>query len=147
MAKMGFEKQRFVKQYNNVRVRETVGGKECNFRSKLEYRVALYLELLKKNGSIAEWYYEFMKFQFPDDSWLIDFTIKELDGEFYHIESKGHFEARDRKKLKLLFKYFPQARVLYVFSGKKDKDRMGLSRKYCWWREPVCIQDLTRGFF
>jgi len=138
---------RLVKNYNNQRVTAIIGGKTCNFRSKLEYKVAQYLELLKRfgAGSIKDWQYEFMRFKFPDDSWLIDFTVEENDGSFWHIESKGHFGARDRKKLKLLFKYFPQAKVLYVLQNKKDIQKMGLSVKYLWWRKPILLRDLTRG--
>ena len=146
MERLGFEKnRRIVKQYNNIREVCEIGGKRCHFRSRLEKRVAEYLELLKVSGIIKDWDYEFMNFKFPDDSWLIDFTVRENDNEIYHLEVKGHFEARDRKKLKLLFKYFPQARVLYVMQSRKDIAKMGLATKYLWWREPITVGELGRG--
>ena len=143
---MGFESNRRLrKQYNSRAEDVCIGGKSFRVRSQLEKKMAEYLQILKESGHIADWNFEFMNFKFPDNSWLIDFTITELDGNFYHIETKGHFEARDRKKLKLLFKYFPQARVLYVFQHAADKNKMGLSAKYLWWRKPVCINELTKG--
>jgi len=122
--KMGFENMRFRKHYNNRPETVTIGGKTINVRSQGEKKVAEYLEVLKQSGHIWEWAYEARTFRFPDDSWLIDFTVQENIGSFYHIEFKGHFEARDRRKLKLLFKYYPDARVLYVFQNRCDIRKM-----------------------
>ena len=145
MDKMGFETDRRLrKEYKNKRTTLEMDGITYNFRSKLESKVALYLQLLKDTGEIKDWWYEFMKFELGDDSWLIDFTVEENDHNFYHIEAKGHFEARDRRKLKLLFKYHPEARVLYVMQHKADVKRLGLARKYLWWRPPTWLNALTR---
>ena len=143
---LGYEKnKKLAKQYNNQWVTDTIGGKLCKFRSKIEYKTALYLELLKASGEIKDWNHEFMKFKFPDDSWLVDFTITENDGNFYHYECKGRFEARDRKKIKLLFKYFPEARVLFIFYSKRDIAKVKTAEKFMWWRKPVTLRELTKG--
>ena len=83
--KMGFETRRFQKNYNNTWVRDTIGGKEYNFRSKGEHRLAKYLELLKVSGHIRDWLYENTTFCFPSEddpvkTWLVDFDVLENDG-------------------------------------------------------------------
>lgn len=121
---------------------ETIGGKTCNFRSKLEYKIAKYLQLLKDSGHIKDWQFEQTTFIFPDDRYLVDFDILENDGNFYYIEAKGRPDARTKRKLKLLAKYRPEVRVMLVFQNKKDIARLGLSKKYCW---RVCLlRDLTK---
>ena len=147
---MGFNEPRLRKKYNNRRITLEFPDKTVTFRSIGESKVAQYLQLLKESNHIDDWYYEFMNFKFPNNdkpvlTWLIDFTVKENDGNFYHIEFKGHYESLDRKKLKALFDYYPEARVLYVFQSKHDVKKMGTSRKYLWWRPPTHLSELTRG--
>ena len=142
MAKMGFNEPKLAKTYNNRRERAEIGGKICNFRSQLEKRVAEILELQKISKHIKDWEYETHTFTFPDDKWLIDFVVRENDDSFYYIEAKGHFEARDRRKLKLLAKYRPEVRVLYIMQSQRDIKRMGLAgKKYLTWRKPITISD------
>ena len=145
--RLGFEKiKRIAKNYNNQRSTCEIGGKVCNFRSKIEKKVAEYLELLKQAGHIKNWWYEQTTFHFPDDNWLIDFDVRENDDTFWYIECKGQFEARDRKKLKLLDKYRPEVKLLYVFWRKQHIEKMGLAaRKYLHWRKPVTLKELTKG--
>ena len=145
MAKMGFEKdKRFARDFNNRRETVRIGDKVYNFRSQLEKNVAMdYLVLLKACGQIKDWNYEFMKFEFPDDSYLVDFTITENDGSFYHIEAKGMWDARAKRKLALLNKYYPQARIVLVFGGKHDAAKV--ARKYRSMCERVCIFRGIRG--
>ena len=65
------------------------------------------------------------------------------DGTWFHIEAKGHPDARARRKLKLLNKYRPEVEIWMVFQSKRDAAKLGLSgRKYC---KRVCLlRELTR---
>jgi hypothetical protein len=142
---MGFETdKRIARDFNSKRMTETVGGKTCNFRSKLEFRVAKYLQLLKDTGHIKDWAFEQTNFVFPDDEYLVDFDVLENDGSFYYIEAKGHPDERARRKLRLLNKYRPEVKIMMVFQNKKDAAKLGLAgRKYCW---RVCLlNELTKG--
>ena len=144
MVKMGFEKnRRLAVNYRNKRCTEIVGGKTCNFRSQLEYRVAKYLEVLKVAKQIKDWHYERTKFKFPDDSYLVDFDVEELDGSVYHIEAKGYITAKTRRNLRLLGKYEPDVILDMVFANKRDMAKLRTGAKYC--RRVVWIGDLTRG--
>lgn len=145
-GKMGFGADRtFRKSYRNRPETATIGGKTCHFRSQLEIKAANYLELLKTGGHIKDWAYEQTRFEFPDDKWLIDFDVLENDGNFYYVECKGHFEARDRRKLKLLFKYKPEVKILYIFENNSDRNKIKTASKYLWWRKPVLLRELTKG--
>jgi hypothetical protein len=139
--------KKLIIDHHNKPERTIVGGKECNFRSQGEKKLAQYLELLKQLDFIDDWFYEFMNFKFPPDdpdmTWLVDFTVKENNGSITYWEYKGWFEARDRKKLQLLSKYYPQAKVVYVFPNKSSRKKMKTSEKYC---HRVCVlYELTRG--
>ena len=143
--RMGFEKnKRLVKNYNNVRTVAEVGGKQCKFRSKLEYKVAQYLQMLKVSGHIKDWDFEMMNFEFPDDKWLIDFTVRNNDDTISYIEAKGRIEGRDRKKLRLVAKYYPQVIIDYVFAAKRDALKMKTSAKYC---RRVCVLRSRGGIY
>ena len=51
----------------------------------MESKVACYLQLLKDSGYIKDWAYEEKRFEFPDDSWLIDFTVTETEDDIESI--------------------------------------------------------------
>jgi hypothetical protein len=148
MAKvmMGFETDKsFARDFNNKKVLAVVGGKDCFFRSQLEYKIAKYLELLKQSGHIKDWAFEQTNFIFPDDKYLVDFDVLENDGNFYYIEGKGHPDERCRRKLRLLNKYKPEVKIMMVFQNKRDAAKLGLAKKYCW---RVCLlNELTKGIF
>lgn len=91
------------------RYTKEVGGKLCNFRSKLEWRWAVWLQLQKEQGLIKDWWYES-----PDTlltleterfknkkMYLPDFVIETLDGEYEYHETKGYFTPKDYTKIKL----------------------------------------------
>ena len=86
---------------------ESVGGKECNFRSKLEYRWAVWCQFRKEQGIIDEWWYED-----PDSllelrigqynnlrKYLPDFTIQ-IGEDFEFEETKGYFTPKDASKMR-----------------------------------------------
>jgi hypothetical protein len=144
MAKMGYEtNKRLIRDYHNRRETVTIGGKTFTVRSQLEKKIALYLDLLKANGHIKDWAFEQTTFRFPDDTYLVDFDVLENDGSFYYLEAKGYFDARSRRKLKLLNKYRPEVRLMLVLQSKSGLKKLGLAKKYCW---RVCLlSELTRG--
>ncbi|MFA5163791.1 MAG: hypothetical protein WC441_04740 [Patescibacteria group bacterium] len=126
----------FAKNYNNKRRIDTIGGKTCNFRSKGEWRLAQYFQLLKDACEIKDWEYETHKFVFPDSTWLVDFVIRNNDDTFEYWEFKGLFEADTRLKLKLLNKYEPQVKITMVFYSKNDAKKIKQSLKYL---DKVCV--------
>ena len=97
-----------------------IGGKTYRYRSQGEVRLARYLDLLKGAGVIKDWAYEQTTFVFPDDRYVIDFDVILPDGRLEYYEYKGMFDARSRRKLKLLLKYRPEVRLNLVFGQKSD---------------------------
>ena len=140
---MGYEKQGFARTYNNRRETLEIGGQVCNFRSQLEKKVAQYLEVLRVGGHIKSWSFETTTFQFPDDKWLVDFDIRNNDDTFEYYEAKGMFDARARRKLKLVAKYRPDAKITMVFQNKRDMQKARLSRKYA--HRFCLLSELTKG--
>ena len=112
---------RLIGHFNAQRVTAIVGGKPCKLKSKLEHRLALYLELLRSKGFIKDWAYEQTTFTFKDDTrgagtWLIDFDIINPDGSFAYFEGKGQIKSSDRTKFRRLSRYRPDAQVTLVLS-------------------------------
>jgi len=128
--------------YRNQMAIAEVGGKKCRFRSQLEWRFARYLELLKCSGQISEWQYEAAQFCFPDDKWLVDFVVQLPGGEIEYYECKGYFDARSRRKIRLLSKYYPEIQINFVFAKKSDAKRLSKrARAAC---KRICVFG-TRG--
>ncbi len=90
------------------RVTESVGGKEYTFRSKLEYKWAVWCQLRKEQGIIIDWWYEDeetlleleTKYFGNKKQYLPDFCIQTEDGYEYE-ETKGYFPPKDYTKIKL----------------------------------------------
>jgi len=90
------------------RVTREVGGKVCTFRSKLEYRWAVWCQLRKEQGIIEDWWYEDEETLLELETayfrnrklYLPDFTIQTADG-FEFEETKGWFPPKDYTKIKL----------------------------------------------
>ena len=129
--------------FKNVRTRLEIDGKVYNFRSKLEAKVAQYLQVLKLGGHIKDWAYEQTTFHFPDDRYLVDFDIIMPDGSFYYLEAKGYCTAKTKRNLRLLNKYRPEIVIDMVFQNKKDIKKLGLAAKYC--RRVSLLRELTKG--
>jgi hypothetical protein len=89
------------------KVTASVGGKEITFRSKLEYRYAVYLELLREQGHIFAWEYEpeelMHEFQHGRHNntrvYIPDFAVIK-DGKCEVHECKGYFPPIDYTKIK-----------------------------------------------
>ena len=144
MTRMGFEpNRRLAKDYHNVRVEDTIGDKHYWFRSKLEHKLAQYLQLMKDTEYIKSWYYENTRFKFPDSSWLVDFMVRNNDNTVEFWEAKGLCEADTKRKIKLLAKYRPEVVITMVFQNKRDMEKFGKYKAFC---KRVClIKELTRG--
>lgn len=89
-----------------------IGGKRVFFRSKWEYRYALYLQLLKENGQILDWAHEPKTFWFEGvkrgtNSYLPDFRVDHLNGKQEYVEVKGYETPKDLTKWKRMKKYHP----------------------------------------
>ena len=90
------------------RITREVGDKTYTFRSKLEYRWAVWCQIRKEQGIIIEWWFEDTetlleletKYFKNKKLYLPDFTIQTEDG--YELEeTKGYFPPKDYTKLKL----------------------------------------------
>lgn len=95
-------------KYGAQRVSREVGGELCHFRSKLEYRYAVYLQLQKEQGYIKDWEYEplHMAIEFEHGrygntrKYLPDFAVLTNDDVSEVHETKGMFNPIDATKLK-----------------------------------------------
>lgn len=82
---------------------------EITFRSLLEYRYSVYLQLLKEQGHHQDYWYEDpasclelqLKYMKNKKMYLPDFTILTNDGNYEYHETKGYFPQADYTKLKL----------------------------------------------
>lgn len=145
VEKMGFERNRRFAMDFNVRPATNVllGSKTYSFRTQGEYKLAKYLQLLQDTGHIKSWSYETTKFIFPDDSYLVDFDVRNNDDTFEYYELKGYITAKTRRNVKLLAKYRPEVRLTMVFLNAKDMRKMRTWAKYVY---RVCLlSELTRG--
>jgi hypothetical protein len=99
-----------------------IGGKRCFFRSRWEYRYALYLELMKTHGHILEWQHEPKTFYFEGikrgtTNYKPDFMVTFPTGNEEWFEVKGYESSKDLTKYKRMAKYYPDV-ILRVI--KKD---------------------------
>ena len=108
------------------RVTREVGGKTCTFRSKLEYRYAVWLQLQKEQGIILEWWYEdevlelvSRKFRDPI-TYIPDFTVQTPDGSYEFHECKGWFTSKSATKLRLAADQYENP-VTLIFAAKPNR--------------------------
>ena len=87
----------------STKVKTSVGGKKCSFGSKVEYRYAEYLEVLKRAGEIKDWWYEPKELKLTGKRWsyyIPDFIVENNDGTKEIHETKGYFPSEDATLLK-----------------------------------------------
>jgi hypothetical protein len=89
-----------------------IGGKRCFFRSRWEYRYALYLELMKQNKYVIEWEHEPKVFYFEGikrgtTNYKPDFKVTFPSGKEEWFEIKGYMDAKSKTKIKRMAKYYP----------------------------------------
>lgn len=91
------------------------------FKSKVEYRWALYLSNLKKLAAIDSWEYEPTTFEFGE-RWRVrkqytpDFLVKEDGQEVYH-EVKTGLRQTDVTRFRCLRTDFPDVKIVLVIFG------------------------------
>ena len=135
--KMGFGKDRLFKmKFGNEPRHVMIAGREFHFKSKFEYRYAQYLELLKTQGHIINWFYEAHGFTFRDEVkgakvYTPDFGVETPNGYEYH-ETKGLLTGSDVTKFKRTAKYYPNAKIILVFmrKDKRQANRIRTAMKY-----------------
>jgi hypothetical protein len=98
-----------------------IGGKRKYYRSRWEFRYALYLDFMKKHGHILEWEHEPETFWFEGikrgtNNYKPDFKVQFPSGNVEYHEVKGHETAKDLVKYKRMKKYHPSV-VLRVVKG------------------------------
>lgn len=107
----------------------SVNGKEFYFRSKWEANYALYLDFLKKQGTIKGWRYEPKIFEFPvqhgTTRYLPDFEVTNPDGSVEYHEVKGYLTGKAKVQLNRMKKFYPQVKLILV-----DKDGMKALNKW-----------------
>ena len=105
------------------KVTREVGGRTCTFRSKLEYRWAVWCQLRKEQGIIEDWLYEDEKIEVTTKCgdrkyYRPDFTIKTQDGYEFE-ETKGHFTPKDYTRMRLTAEQYENPLTL-IFAGLTD---------------------------
>lgn len=96
-----------------------IGGKRNFYRSKWEYRYALYLEFMKKHKHIVDWEHEPKTFWFEGikrgtNNYKPDFFVTFPSGNSEWIEVKGYMDSKSATKLKRMAKYFPDEKIRVV---------------------------------
>ena len=110
------------------KVTATIDGNTITFRSKLEYRYAVYLQTLKEAGHIHSWEYEppGMAIEFEHGrrnnvrGYLPDFGVLPNDTDLWEMhETKGWFTPIDAKKIKAFAEQNDNP-VTLIFGGLKN---------------------------
>lgn len=106
----------------------TIGGKTYKFKSQIERKYALYLQMLKDVGAIDDWEYEPKQFIFKEryrkkSVYTPDFLVKETHyghhEESYH-EVKTSVRQTDVRRFRLMAADYPKVRMVLVLpSGTK----------------------------
>jgi hypothetical protein len=109
-------------KYGNRPSWREIDGTLYYFKSKMEYRYALYLEWLRLNKNITDWMYESRTFDFPIKHGITRYTpdfcvIENHPLNWHWIEVKGYFTRESKTKIKRFQKYFPQEK-LEIVDGK-----------------------------
>ena len=105
------------------KITREVGGKVNTFRSKLEYRWAVWCQLRKEQGIIIDWWFEdeetLLELETPyfhnKKLYLPDFTIQTENGHEFE-ETKGYFPPKDYTKIKLAAQQYENP-ITLIFAG------------------------------
>ena len=103
-----------------------IGGKKNFYRSRWEYRYALYLEFMKNYNYIVDWEHEpetfwFNKIKRGTNNYKPDFKVQFPSGNYEYFEVKGYMDAKSKTKIKRMSKYHPDI-VLRVVDGQWFKE-------------------------
>ena len=96
-----------------------IGGKRNFYRSRWEYRYALYLEFMKKHKHIVEWEHEPKTFWFEGikrgtNNYKPDFRVVFPSGNDEWIEVKGYMDSKSATKIKRMAKYHPDVKLRVI---------------------------------
>ena len=108
-----------------------INGKKIYMRSRFEHNYGVYLEFLRKNGSISAWEHEPKTFWFQGIkrgtcSYKPDFEVTENDGRKIWVEVKGYYSKKDFTKIKRFNKYFPKEKIIIIDSEWFKRNRKNL---------------------
>jgi len=131
-------KNRVTKVIVARRIKATLGGQTCAFKSLLEFKWACWLEFLKLRGHIRGWKYEPFRFPFLNEKtapvgYTPDFLVIEKDGSETYHETKGYHDGETNTKLRRMNKHFPSVKIELWLSGlsKKTASRRTTAAKFC----------------
>ncbi len=114
------------------RLTREVGGKTCTYRSKLEYRWAVWCQLRKEQGIITEWWYEDETLELETKCgdtkrYIPDFTIETEDGYEFE-ETKGWFTAPSATKIKLAAQQYDLP-ITLIFANKPNRVQFNRAKR------------------
>lgn len=97
----------------------TIGGKTHYMRSRWEYFYAVYLQKLKQEGKIADWFYEPKTFWFDGIkrgtmSYKPDFKIVYHSGNEEYVEVKGYLDDASKTKINRMRIYHKNVKLRVV---------------------------------
>lgn len=109
---------------------KVIDGRRIFFRSRWEFRYALYLQLLKEKGEIKDWQHEPKTFWFEGikrgtNNYKPDFLVIHKNDSEEWVEVKGYMDSKSATKIKRMAKYFPQIKLRVVdksFFSKNAKN-------------------------
>ena len=98
---------------------KVIDGRRIFFRSRWEFRYALYLQLLKERGEIKDWQHAPKTFWFEGikrgtNNYKPDFLVTHKNDSEEWIEVKGYMDSKSATKIKRMAKYFPQVKLRVV---------------------------------
>ena len=116
------------------RITREVGGKVCTFRSKLEYKWAVWCQLRKEQGIIIDWWFEDAETLLELETryfknkklYLPDFTIQTEEGYEYE-ETKGWFPSKDYTKIKLAAEQYENP-ITLIFANLNSNSKNSKTR-------------------
>lgn len=95
------------------------GERRFYARSRAEANHAAVLEMQRKAGAILDWRHEPRRYLFPNRTvapcfFLPDFEVTALDGSKHLVEVKGRWQTRDRSRVILMARHYPDVEVRFV---------------------------------
>ena len=110
----------------------TIGGKRHYFRSTWEIYYAVFLQELKDQKKIIDWFYEpdtfwFDKIKRGTRSYLPDFKVIHLSKEIEYVEVKGYMDKKSATKIKRMRIYHPEIKLRVVTKAWFDKKGIKLA--------------------
>lgn len=117
-----------------------VGGKIYTYRSKLEYKWAVWCELRTMQGLLKDWWFEdeetLLQIETPyfhnKKLYLPDFTVQMPNGDYEFEETKGWFPPKDYTKIKLAAQQYDNPITLIfarLISNSRNKSKVAQYRR------------------